>query len=144
MPAALAAAASASISAPCSVGSRRLMIDANPIFLISGTASAFVAPAHATVVSTRANVVTPGRVSFFTFCAPAGLAYRHAAARTPTAINRCDRIMKSPSRRLHHTACFGLFLFDRDGHRRGEPHGDGFAWVDGRRTAFAGHHGARA
>src|ERR1700730_1684842 len=96
MPAALAAAASASMSAPDSVGSRRLMIDANPIFLISGTASAFVAPAQATVVSTRAKLVTPGTVSLVTFWAPTGAAHSDTAARTPTPTNVCDRIMESP------------------------------------------------
>jgi hypothetical protein len=37
------------------------MIDAKPIFLSSGTASGLVAPPHATVVSSRAKFVTPGR-----------------------------------------------------------------------------------
>src|ERR1700732_1370810 len=75
MPAALAAAASASTSAPGSVGRGRVVVDANPIFLISGTASALVAPAQATVVSTRAKFVTPGTVSLVTFWAPTGAAH---------------------------------------------------------------------
>jgi hypothetical protein len=44
----------------------RLMIEAKPSFLISGTASTFVAPAHATVVSRRVKLVTPGTVSLVT------------------------------------------------------------------------------
>jgi len=44
-----AAASSASTFAPSSLASLKLMIDANPIFLISGTASALVAPAQATL-----------------------------------------------------------------------------------------------
>src|SRR5688572_8940199 len=66
MPAAFAAAASSSTIAPASVASRRLMIDANPIFLIPATASGFVAPPHATVVSSRAKLVTPGTFSLVT------------------------------------------------------------------------------
>jgi hypothetical protein len=54
-PADFASAASCSTLASGSVASRRLMIDANPSFLIAGTAcSALIAPAHATVVSSRA------------------------------------------------------------------------------------------
>src|SRR5215470_15234909 len=83
MPAAFAAAASASMLAPSSVGWRRLMIDLNPNFLISGTASGVVAPAHATVVSSRAKLVTPGTVALVTCCAPAGLDERHATRVTP-------------------------------------------------------------
>ena len=75
MPAAFAAAASASTLAPASVGSRRLMIDLNPSFLISGTPSGFVAPPQATVVSRRAKFVTPGTSDFVTW-APAGLRER--------------------------------------------------------------------
>src|SRR4029434_1002118 len=71
MPAALAAAASASTLAPASVGSRKLMIDLNPSFLISGTPSGLVAPPQATVVSKRAKFVTPG-TSDFVIWAPAG------------------------------------------------------------------------
>src|SRR5438093_540263 len=57
-----AAAASASMSAPGSAGWRRLMIDANPSFLISGTASGLVAPPQATVVSSWATLIAPGMV----------------------------------------------------------------------------------
>src|SRR5262245_26333695 len=66
MPAVFAAAASPSMLASVSVGSRRLMIDLNPNFLISGTASGVVAPAQATVVSSCAKLVTPGTVGLLT------------------------------------------------------------------------------
>src|ERR1700730_9438372 len=72
IPAAWAAAASASMLAPASVGRRRLMIDAKPSFLISGTPSGFVAPPQATVVSSRAKFATPGTSDFVTCCAPEG------------------------------------------------------------------------
>src|SRR6266568_6317851 len=62
IPVDFAAAASPSMSAPFSVGWRRLMIDANPSFLISGTASGFVAPPQATVVSSWATLIAPGMV----------------------------------------------------------------------------------
>src|SRR5580765_6204766 len=78
MPAAFAAAASASTLAPASLGSRRLMIDANPSFLISGTPSGFVAPPQATVVSSRAKFATPGTSDFVTCCAAAGRANANA------------------------------------------------------------------
>ena len=68
-PAAFAAASSFSTSAPVSVARRRLMMETNPIFLISGTASADVAPAHATVVPNRARFLTPVTGSFVTSCA---------------------------------------------------------------------------
>src|SRR5579872_6244645 len=67
MPAALAAAASASISAPGSVGSLKLMMDANPIFLIPATEPGVIAPTQATVVSTREKFVIPGTVDFLTW-----------------------------------------------------------------------------
>ena len=63
MPAALASAASCSISAPGSLACRRLMIDAYPIFFNPATAAGVVAPAHAIVVSRREKFVTPGTVS---------------------------------------------------------------------------------
>jgi len=92
IPAALAAAASPSMLASGSEASRRLMIEANPSFLISGTASIFVAPAQATVVSRRAKLVTPGTVSFVTCCAetmtPADAADTNAARK-----NNCLRIV---------------------------------------------------
>src|SRR6266404_4933745 len=81
MPAALAEAAVSSISAPGSLGTRTLMIDANPIFLISGTELAFVAPAHATVDSSRAKFVTPSTVGFVTCCAAADAANPRNTAR---------------------------------------------------------------
>src|ERR1700687_6001549 len=64
MAAALAAAASPSISAPGSLARRRLMIDANPIFLIPATDEGVTAPAQATVVCTCAKLVIPGIVDF--------------------------------------------------------------------------------
>ena len=45
------------------------MTEAYPIFFNSATDDAFVAPAHAMVVSTRAKLVTPGTDSFVTPCA---------------------------------------------------------------------------
>ena len=48
------------------------MIDAKPIFLISGTASGVVAPPQATVVSSLAKFCTPGTVCLVTCCADAG------------------------------------------------------------------------
>src|SRR5436305_1177037 len=69
MPALFAAAAVASMSAPASDGTRTLMIDAYPIFLISGTAVAFVAPAHATVVSSLAKLVMPSTCGLVTCAA---------------------------------------------------------------------------
>src|ERR1700694_1367667 len=90
MPAAFAAAASASTFAPGSLASRKLMIDAKPIFLISGTASGLMAPEHATVVSMRARLVTPGIVSLVTCWAPAGEAAIHTATIKPAAIRKYD------------------------------------------------------
>src|SRR3954470_9764500 len=78
MPAALAAAMLPSMSAPCSVAKRRLMIDAYPIFLISGIAAGVIAPAHATVDSTLAKSRMPGP-SCLTTCALAAAAIRHPA-----------------------------------------------------------------
>ena len=93
MPAVLAAAASPSTSAPFSVGWRRLMIDANPSFLISGTASGFVAPPHATVVSRRVKLIAPGTSTLVTCCAPADRALKKA---TPTMkTNARRKVMRS-------------------------------------------------
>ena len=66
MPTSFAAAASFSISAPGSDGRRRLMIEAKPIFFSPGIASALIAPAQATVVSTCAKLATPGTVGVVT------------------------------------------------------------------------------
>src|SRR5262249_41136635 len=82
IPASSAAAAFWSMFAPCSVGTRRLMIDATPIFFNSGPASAVVAPPHATVVSRRAKFVTPGTDSLVTFCASAGATANDDSTRT--------------------------------------------------------------
>src|SRR5204863_6432335 len=78
MPAAFAAAMLPSMSAPCSVARRRLMIDAYPIFLISGIAPGVMAPAHATVDSTLAKFRMPG-TSCLTTCALAGVAASQTA-----------------------------------------------------------------
>src|SRR6266699_5414436 len=90
MSAALAAAASPSMSAPFSVGWRRLMIDANPSFLISGTASGFVAPPQATVVSSWTTLMAPGTVGLVICCAPAAREPRNAMA---TAMSERRRII---------------------------------------------------
>src|SRR6266849_4632584 len=87
MSAAFAAAVSASRFASGSLACRRLMIDAKPIFLISGIAWALVAPAQATVVSRRLKLVTPSTVSLDTSCARAGAI--HAVAIQPAAIAKC-------------------------------------------------------
>src|SRR5713226_4665098 len=55
------------MSAPGSLASRRLMIDAYPIFLMSATAAGVIAPAHATVLSNFARFVIPGTDSFLTW-----------------------------------------------------------------------------
>src|SRR5438552_3489133 len=83
MPACLAAAASASISAPGSLACRRLKMAVNPIFLISATADGVTAPAHATVVSTVARFVIPGTVCLVT-CACAAVS---DTAITATAVS---------------------------------------------------------
>src|SRR5262249_33436931 len=80
--------------APCSVGTRRLMIEANPIFFNSGTASAVVAPPQATVVSRRAKLVTPGTVSLVTCWASAG-----ATVIKAIAIERHARMTVAPCTR---------------------------------------------
>ena len=52
-PTLLAIALASSMSAPCSSGILKLITDANPLFFNSGSACAGVAPAQATVASTR-------------------------------------------------------------------------------------------
>src|SRR5262245_48383175 len=95
MPAAFAAAASASTFAPGSLASRRLMMDLYPISFIVGTASGDVAPAHATVVSSRAKFVTPGTDGLVICCAQAkdGVMSAHASA---ADANDRLRVMESP------------------------------------------------
>src|SRR5262245_29779237 len=90
-----AAAASVSMSAPGSLGARRLMIDAKPSFLISGTASALVAPPHATVVSRRVKLIAPGTSCLVTCCAPAG---RDPSSAIATKMRERRRTMESPLR----------------------------------------------
>src|SRR5258706_15677133 len=104
MSAAFAAAASSSMFAPCSVPTRRLMIDANPIFFSSGPASAFVAPPQATVVSSFAKLVTPATAGFVTCWADAnGAPVNSETARTSERFS----IMISPlkkEQRDHHNS----------------------------------------
>src|SRR5262245_29686066 len=94
MPASLAAAASASRSAPASPACRKLTIEAKPIFLISGTAVAFTAPAQATVVSSLTKLVTPSTVSLVAWAcwAGAGATAREAARTSPVVNKRYDFI----------------------------------------------------
>src|SRR5262249_39013649 len=75
MPAALAAAVSPSMSAPCSVARRKLNIALNPIFLISATADGVTAPAHATVLSRRAKVGYSGDRFFLNLRLSSGDSY---------------------------------------------------------------------
>src|SRR5258708_18590901 len=77
MSAAFAAASSGSRLAPSSLAWRRLMMDAKPYFLMSGTAVALIAPEHATVVSIRWKFVMPSTVSLVTSCAQTGTAASH-------------------------------------------------------------------
>src|SRR5215813_13389618 len=95
-PAALAAAASWSISAPGSLASRTLMIARNPICLMAGTASALVAPPHATVVSSRAKLVMPGIVSLVTFEAWAKIVVQNSVR--AIAKNARGRVIKADLR----------------------------------------------
>src|ERR1022692_641224 len=90
MSAAFAAAASASRSAPGSVAWRRLMIETKPNFLISGTTSALIAPAQATVVSRRWKLVMPSTVGALTSCAQTGDTDAQAAEIKPAAIRKCE------------------------------------------------------
>src|SRR6476646_3825736 len=97
MPAALAAAMFPSTSAPSSVARRRLMIDAYPIFLISGIALELISPAHATVVSTFAKFRMPG-TSCLTTCALAAAAIRQPAmvsGASPGALDRMPHLLGS-------------------------------------------------
>src|SRR5580765_6338146 len=93
------------------------MIDANPSFLISGTAATLVAPAHATVVSRRVKLVTPGTVSLVTCCA---VAWRpiNTVASSVVVRNICVRMVKSPRWTPSYVGCTRLFLFDRHRDRR--------------------------
>src|SRR5262245_1853626 len=85
MPAVLAAARWTSTSAPGSVARRRLMMELYPIFLMVGIASTVIAPAHATVDSTRAKFRMPG-TSSLTSCAVAADAPSQAIAATSAAL----------------------------------------------------------
>src|SRR5258707_26260 len=69
------------------------VIEANPNFLISGTASAFVAPAQATVVSTRAKFVMPGTVSFVTLDWADGADWDRTAAAVNASATKAMRVV---------------------------------------------------
>src|SRR5689334_14965171 len=89
MPASFAAASSAAMSAPGSLASRRLKMALNPIFAISGTDSALVAPAQATVVSRRAKLRTPSTSGLLTCCIPSRLATA-TGIRNTKCVMRCS------------------------------------------------------
>src|SRR5579863_10062301 len=90
MSAAFAAASSSGRFAPSSLGCRKLMIDAKPNFLISGTAVALIAPEQATVVSMRWKLVMPSTVSLVTSCARTGVAAIQTLEIKAAAIRNCD------------------------------------------------------
>src|SRR6476659_1505570 len=123
MPAALAAAMFPSTSAPSSVARRRLMIDAYPIFLISGIALELIAPAHATVDSILAKFRMPG-TSCLTTCALAAVAIRHATVNSasPGTIG-CMRHLLSQTSAAYAVprgSATDSWLGQREIHRHGE------------------------
>src|SRR5438270_11659837 len=144
MPASFAAAASPSMFAPFSVGCRTLMIDANPIFLISGTAAAVVAPPHATVVSSRAKFVTPGTDCFVTCCARSGTAVARRAIRTGTCKRMRELLLRSASSSYERARVCGLLFFDGHGHRLLDADGERRAGLEHDRAAIAGGDGGRS
>src|SRR6185436_11789044 len=91
MPAAFAAAASASSSNPASPAIRRLITELKPIFFTSASAAGDVAPAHATVVSTFEKLTMPGTVALATGVCADTTAADDAHRTTPTAA-MTDRI----------------------------------------------------
>src|SRR5204863_6336623 len=97
MPAVFAADASPSTSAPFSVGWRRLMIELNPSFLISGTASGLVAPPHATVVSSWTTLIAPGTVGLVYCWAAAAREPRNAMAQTMSERRRTIEESSQPT-----------------------------------------------
>src|SRR5216683_6533107 len=100
--AAFAAASSASRFAPSSLGCLKLMIDAKPNFLISGTASTLIAPEQATVVSRRWKFVMPSTVSLVTSCAPTGIATSQRLESKAAAIRNCDFMGNLLERKSHY------------------------------------------
>src|SRR5260370_4399001 len=90
------------------------MIDANPICFNSGTACAFVAPAHAIVVSRFLKLVTPATVFSVTCCANAAAPMDNAArlvtTDSETLMNASARIMlrnaavSPPAEKFHRSA----------------------------------------
>src|SRR5689334_16412079 len=102
MSASLAAASSASRLAPSSLACRKLMIDAKPNFLISGTAVALIAPEQATVVSRRWKFVMPSTVSLVTSCARTGAAPSQTLEIKAAAIRNCDFMESLLKKKLHY------------------------------------------
>src|SRR5579862_2747131 len=102
MSAAFAAASSSGRFAPSSLGCRRLMIEAKPNFLISGTAVALIAPEQATVVSIRWRFVMPSTVPL----APSGPRPGAAASQRreikPATIRNRDFMEDLLQRKLHY------------------------------------------
>src|ERR1700693_6592427 len=102
MSAALAAASSSGRFAPSSPGCRKLMIDAKPNFLISGTAVALIAPEQATVVSRRCRFVIPSTAWLVNSCARTGVAASHRLEIKDAAIRNCDFMEDLLYRKLHY------------------------------------------
>src|ERR1700676_1811203 len=102
MSADFAAASSASRFAPSSLACRKLMIDAKPNFLISGTAVALIAPEQATVVSRRWKLVMPSTVSLVTSCARTGAVVSQTLEIKAAAIRNCNFMEYLLSRKLHY------------------------------------------
>src|ERR1700692_5122544 len=102
MSAAVAAASSASRLAPSSLAWRKLMMDAKPYFLMSGTAVALIAPEHATVVSMRWKLVMPSTDSLVTSCARAGDAASHTLESKVATIRNCDFMQYLQWKYLHY------------------------------------------
>src|ERR1700688_2268394 len=102
MSAAFAAASSCSRFAPSSLACRKLMIEAKPYFLISGTAVALIAPEQATVVSMRWKFVMPSAVSLVTSCARTGAAANQRLEIRTVAIRNCDFMENLLERKLHY------------------------------------------
>src|SRR5579863_3066991 len=88
MSAAFAAASSSGRFAPSSLGCRKLMMEAKPNFLISGTAVALIAPEQATVVSRRWKLVMPSTFSLVTSCARTGPVSQRPVTKAAAIRNR--------------------------------------------------------
>ncbi len=72
------------------------MIDTKPKFLISGTDSGVMAPAHATVVSRRRKFLMPSTCSVVTCWASTGTATVDISASKPAAVSIRRRMTLSP------------------------------------------------